>query len=59
MTRPGPAEEIRWDEYAHFASFGWDLHRIAERLGVHPGSLRTGLQRRAEKDKNARTERVA
>lgn len=42
---PGP--EIRWDEYDHFAGFGWDNDRIAERRKVHPNSLKIALTRRA------------
>lgn len=57
MTRIAPGPEIRWDEYEHFASFGWDHDRIARRLGVDPASLSTALSRRAAKD--ARKEKAA
>lgn len=60
MSRSDPGPEIRWDEYDHFAGFGWDIDRIAHKLHVRPSSLTTALARRAErKDKDARTERAA
>lgn len=60
MSRSAPGPEIRWDEYDHFAGFGWTHERIAARLGVNPHSLSVALARRAErKDKDARTEKAA
>jgi hypothetical protein len=61
VTRSGPVSEIRWDEVEHFAGFGWDLDRIAERLGVDGGSLRTALHRKAARQagKDARTGEAA
>ncbi len=41
---------IDWQEYEHFAGYGWDESRVAEALGVRPGSLRTALARRAARD---------
>lgn len=38
--------EIDWTEYEHFRLFGWDVARIAARLGVLESSLRTALDRR-------------
>ncbi len=41
---------IDWDDYEHFAGYGWDPDRIAEALGVRPGSLRTALARRTARN---------
>lgn len=42
---------IDWQEYEHFAGYNWSLDDIAARLGVEPESLRTGLARRAARDR--------
>lgn len=42
---------IDWQEYEHFAGYGWGLDWIAERLGVKPESLRTSLARRTARDR--------
>lgn len=48
VERPkGRCARIEWDEVDHFAGYGWSTERIASRLGVQHGSLRTGLHRRA------------
>ncbi len=54
------ASHIDWHEYEHFRGFRWDDARIAKRLGVELGSLRTWLARRAARQaKDARTGEAA
>lgn len=50
VERPkGRCARIDWDEVEHFAGFGWQVDRIAERLGMEPGSLRNALAKRRER----------
>ncbi len=59
-TRDIDRATFDWADYEHFLAFGWDLDRIAARLGIRPSSLSVALTRRAErKSKNARTEQAA
>ncbi len=57
MSPYGGSPEIRWDEYEHAAGFGWSLDRIAEFLGVHPGSLKVALDRRAARERQGENAR--
>ncbi len=38
-TRDIDRATFDWADYEHFLAFGWDLDRIAARLGIRPSSL--------------------
>lgn len=61
MTRTRNTTSIDWQEYQHFAGFGWTDERIAVRLGLRLGSLQVALARRerAAKVRNVRRGQVA